>query len=226
MTRVLEQSLNVGAVKAMQLQGPDSFYRYLQAFGIGSKTGVDVAHEVTQPLPPQKSIYASQMATMTFGQGVAVTPIQMITALNSVASGGRYVRPRAVIQRRRADGTLTEMPVEAGPQVIRPETAAKMRDMMVSVVEKGSGRTAKIDGWDGRIAGKTGTATIPEGGKYGDKVIASFAGFMPAEKPRFTMLVIMRKPQGTTLEQEGTFAAAPTWKQIAQQILVQWQVTP
>ena len=98
--------------------------------------------------------------------------------------------------------------------------------MMVSVVEHGSGYTARIDGWKGQIAGKTGTANIPENGKYTDKVVASFAGFMPASNPRFTMVVIMRKPQGGGFQQEGTFAAAPVWKQIAQQILMQWQITP
>ncbi|MEA2682693.1 MAG: hypothetical protein QOK05_1021 [Chloroflexota bacterium] len=226
MTRVLELSLNAGAVKAMQLEGPDNFYRYFQGFGIGHKTGLDVANEVNQPLPALSAIHASEMATMSFGQGVAVTPVEMISALNTIANGGRTVQPRAVIQRRRSDGQVIDVPVTLGQQVVTPATAAKMRDMMISVTEKGSGKPARIDGWAGRIAGKTGTANIPENGKYSDKVIASFAGFMPADHPRFTMLVIMRKPQGSNFEQEGTFAAAPVWKQIAQQILVQWQMTP
>jgi cell division protein FtsI/penicillin-binding protein 2 len=226
MTKVLELSLNVGAVKVMQLEGQDVFYRYLDAFGIGHKTGIDVAHEVASPLPPLKGSYPSEVATKTFGQGVAVTPVEMLTALNAVANGGREVRPRVAIQRRRSDGTLVDLPPDPGTQVISAASAQRMRDMMISVVEHGSGNTAKIDGWKGRIAGKTGTANIPENGKYTDKVIASFAGFMPADKPRFTMLVIMRKPQGSNYQQEGTAAAAPTWKEIAQQILMQWQVTP
>ncbi|MFN2465015.1 MAG: peptidoglycan D,D-transpeptidase FtsI family protein [Candidatus Dormibacteria bacterium] len=226
MTRVLELSLNAGAVKAMQLEGADNFYRYFQAFGIGKKTGIDVANEVNHSLPTLSSIYPSEMATMTFGQGVAVTPIEMIGALNTVANGGRFVKPRAVVQRRRSDGTVIDVPVELGTQAVSPATAARMRDMMISVTERGSGKPARIDGWANRIAGKTGTANIPENGKYTDKVVASFAGFMPADHPRFTMVVIMRKPQGSNFEQEGTFAAAPVWKQIAQQILVQWQMTP
>jgi cell division protein FtsI/penicillin-binding protein 2 len=226
MTKVLELSLNAGAVKAMQLEGPDNFYRYFQAFGIGHKTGIDVANEVNQPLPALKSIYPSEMATMAFGQGVAVTPIEMISALNTIANGGRYVKPRAVVQRRRADGSVVDIPVDLGTQAVTPATAAKMRDMMISVTEKGSGKPARIDGWANRIAGKTGTANIPENGKYTDKVVASFAGFMPADHPRFTMVVIMRKPQGSNFEQEGTSAAAPVWQQIAEQILVQWQMTP
>ena len=226
MTRVLELSLNVGAVKVLQLEGADAFYHYLNAFGIGHKTGVDVANEVAAPLPPLKGSYPSELATKTFGQGVAVTPIEMLTALNSVANGGRLVRPRVATQRRRSDGSVVDLPPDPGTQVITAASAQKMRDMMVAVVEHGSGATARIDGWKGRVAGKTGTANIPENGKYTDKVVASFAGFMPADNPRFTMLVIMRKPQGSNYQQEGTAAAAPTWKEIAQQILVQWQVTP
>jgi stage V sporulation protein D (sporulation-specific penicillin-binding protein) len=226
MTRVLEESYNVGAVKVQQMEGGTNFYKYLSLFGIGRKTGVDVANEVAQPLPPLNSVYPSQLATMSFGQGIAVTPIEMITALNTVANGGRYVAPRVVTERIRADGSPVQQPVGIGAQVITPVTAQKMRDMMVAVVEHGSGFTARIDGWKGRIAGKTGTANIPENGKYTDKVVASFAGFMPASNPRFTMVVIMRKPQGGGFQQEGTFAAAPVWKQIAQQLLVQWQVNP
>jgi len=226
MTRVLELSLNVGAVRVQQMEGADTFYRYLNAFGMGHRTGVDVANEVAAPLPALKSTYPSELATMSFGQGIAVTPIEMISSLNAVASGGRLVRPRVALQRRHWDGTTTDIPADLGTQVISPASAQKMRDMMVSVVENGSGKTARIDGWKGRIAGKTGTANIPENGKYTDRTIASFAGFMPADHPRFTMLVIMRKPQGSNYQQEGTAAAAPTWKEIAQQLLMQWQVTP
>jgi stage V sporulation protein D (sporulation-specific penicillin-binding protein) len=226
MTRVLEESYNVGAVKVQQMEGGTNFYKYLSLFGIGRKTGIDVGNEVAQPLPPLDTAYPSQLATMSFGQGIAVTPAEMISALNTVANGGRYVRPRAVTERIRSDGSVVRVPLDPGSQVISPTTAQEMRDMMVSVVEHGSGFTARIDGWRGQVAGKTGTANIPENGRYTDKVVASFAGFMPASNPRFTMVVIMRKPQGGGFQQEGTFAAAPVWKQIAQQILMQWQVTP
>ena len=105
--------------------------------------------------------------------------------------------------------------------------------MMIGVVDHGSGWTVKMDGWAGKIAGKTGTANVPAGGRYTSDTVATFAGFMPAQNPRFTMIVIMNKPKGGglmnitgPLGQEGTFAAAPTWKEIAQQILLQWQITP
>lgn len=226
MTTVLEKSLNAGAVKVEQMEGPDNFYKFLGAFGIGSLTGIDLAGEVSQPLKPLRSYYASELATTAFGQGVAVTPIEMISAINTVANGGRFLKPRVVASEILADGSRKDLPVDAGTPVLGPTAENDMRQMMVGVVEHGSGWTVKMDGWQNQIAGKTGTANIPEGGKYTDKVISSFVGFMPANNPRFSMLVIMRKPQGDTLAQEGTFTAAPVWKNIAQQILVQWQVTP
>jgi cell division protein FtsI/penicillin-binding protein 2 len=226
MSKVLALSLNAGAVKAQQMEGGDSFYKFLNLFGIGHATGIDVAGEANQPLKPLSSYYASELATTSFGQGVAVTPIQMLTAINTVAAGGRYVRPRAVTAEITSDGTRKDLAPDPGTPVLDPVAEAQIRQMMVGVVEQGSGWTVKMDGWHNRIAGKTGTANVPEGGKYTDKVISSFVGFMPVENPRFTMIVIMRKPQGDTLAQEGTFTAAPVWKSIAQQILVQWQITP
>lgn len=226
MTRVLELSLNVGAVKVQQIEGPDNFYKFLGAFGIGSLTGIDVAGEVAQPLKPLRNYYPSELATTAFGQGVAVTPIELISAINTVANGGRFVHPRVVTSTILADGSRKDVPQDLGTQVLATQAENDMRQMMINVVEHGSGWTTKMDGWQNQIAGKTGTANVPEGGKYTDKVISSFVGFMPANNPRFTMLVIMRNPKGDTLAQEGTFTAAPVWKSIAQQILVQRQVTP
>jgi cell division protein FtsI/penicillin-binding protein 2 len=226
MTRVIEQSLNVGAVKVQQMEGTDNFLTYLNRFGIGKPTGVDVAGEVSQQLPPKADWHASELATASFGQGVVVTPIEMVDAVNSVATGGRLVKPRLVTSTIDSAGHRSDAAPDPGTQVISSATAGQVRDMMTNVVEHGSGWTAKIPGWTGHVAGKTGTANIPEGGRYTDKVVASFVGFMPAENPRFTMIVIMRKPQGGGFQQEGTFAAAPVWKTIAQQILAQWHITP
>ena len=226
MTRVLALSLNAGAVKVQQMEGADTFYKFLGAFGIGRLTGIDLAGEVSQPLKPLPNYRASELATTAFGQGVAVTPIQMISAINTVAAGGHFVRPRAVSSQILGDGSRRDLPAQPGSLVLDPVAEDQIKQMMVNVVEHGSGWTVQMDGWHNRIAGKTGTATVPEGGKYSDKVISSFVGFMPADNPRFTMFVIMRKPQGDSLAQEGTFTAAPVWKAIAQQILVQWQITP
>jgi cell division protein FtsI/penicillin-binding protein 2 len=226
MTQVLELSLNVGAVKVQQMEGPNNFYKFLGAFGIGSLTGIDVADEVALPLKPLRNYYASELATTAFGQGVAVTPIEMISAINTVANGGRFVHPRVVTSTILADGSRKDVPQDLGTQVLGTQAENDMRQMMINVVEHGSGWTTKMDGWQNQIAGKTGTANVPEGGKYTDKVISSFVGFMPANNPRFTMLVIMRNPKGDSLAQEGTFTAAPVWKNIAQQIMAQWQVTP
>jgi cell division protein FtsI (penicillin-binding protein 3)/stage V sporulation protein D (sporulation-specific penicillin-binding protein) len=171
-------------------------------------------------------MHPSEIATSSFGQGVAVTPIEMLSAVNTIASGGRYVRPRAVVATIGADGRRIELPPPLGAQAVSPQAAQQMAQMMVDVVDHGSGWTARIDGWKGNQAGKTGTANIPDKGGYSDKVVASYVGFMPANNPRFTMMVVMRKPEGGGLQVEGTFVSAPVWKEIAQQILVQWQITP
>ena len=227
MTYVLAHSLNAGAVKVEQMEGGSKFYAYLNNFGIGRVTGIDIAGEVNRQLPPLKDAHASELATASFGQGIAVTPIEMMTALNAIADGGRLVKPHLVTGTRDpGTGVLTPTAVDPGVPAITPATDQQMTQMMVNVVEHGSGWTAKMDGWTNRIAGKTGTANIPEKGVYTDKVVASFFGFMPAENPRFSMIVIMRKPQGGGFQQEGTFASAPVWKEIAQQILTQWQITP
>jgi cell division protein FtsI/penicillin-binding protein 2 len=230
MTYVLAQSLNVGAIKVLQLEGPQNFYAYLDRFGFGRPTGIDVKNEVAPPLRPLDQTRPVELATMSFGQGIDVTPIQMISAVNAVANGGVWVRPHvgeAIIDPNQG-ARRTDLPVDPGTRVISQQTADEMRQMMIQVVEHGSGHTVQMPGWTNQIAGKTGTANIPDpkSGKYLGDTIASFIGFMPANNPRFTMLVVVRRPKGDSLAQEGTFAAAPTWKEIAQQILLQWQITP
>jgi cell division protein FtsI/penicillin-binding protein 2 len=229
MTYVLAHSLNVGAIKAEQLEGPQKFYGYLQSFGFGRPTGIDVGAEVSPALRPLAQDRANEIATMAFGQGIAVTPIQMISALNVIANGGVLVKPHAAVATIDPNSPAAhrvDLPQDPGTRVISQQTADQMRQMMIEVVEHGSGHTVQMDAWHNQIAGKTGTANIPGPGGYTGDTVASFAGFMPAANPRFTMIVIVRKPQGDSLAQEGTFAAAPTWKEIAQQILLQWQITP
>jgi cell division protein FtsI/penicillin-binding protein 2 len=226
MTEVLRHSFNTGAVHVGQVEGPNHFYHYLDAFGIGHTTGVDVANEVSRPLLPLRSWHPTQLATSTYGQGIAVTPIEMLSAINTVANGGVWVKPRVVSATIDPSGNRSEVPLEPGRPVIGAQADADMKQMMVQVVETGSGFKAKIDGWKNRIAGKTGTANVPENGVYTDNTIASFVGFMPVENPRFTMIVIMRKPRGGGYWIEGSLAAAPVWHLIAQQMLVQWQITP
>ena len=224
MTQVLEKSLNVGAIKAEQMEGSDFFYQYLQRFGIGSRTGVDVAAEVNAPLRQLSSWKPVELATASYGQGVDVTPIQMLAAINVVATGGDLVWPHVVDQV--IDGQGISHPVH--PRVLRrviSQAAAKqMQQMMVSVVEHGSGFATRIEGFKNLVAGKTGTASIPENGTYSKQdTIGSFVGFLPVDHPQFTMLVIVRKPQ---ILYEGAYVAAPIFKTVASALITRWQIAP
>jgi stage V sporulation protein D (sporulation-specific penicillin-binding protein) len=226
MTEVIRHSWNVGAVKVEQKEGGSSFYHYLDLFGIGKLTGIDVANEVVAYRQPLNNVHASELATMSFGQGVAVTPIEMISAINTVASGGRYVKPRVATAMIDPDGKRNDLAPDPGRQVLSLKATQEMRAMMVQVVESGSGFKAQIPGWKERIAGKTGTANVPDKGRYTDQTIASFTGFMPVDNPRFTLMVVIWKPKGDGAHIEGSLAAAPAWRVVAQDILQQWQITP
>jgi cell division protein FtsI/penicillin-binding protein 2 len=224
MTQVLENSLNVGAVKAQQLEGAAPFYQYLQRFGIGAATGVDVAAETAEPLRDLAKWKPIELATASFGQGIDTTPIEMLAAVNVVATGGNLVWPHVVDQVIDANGTRHPVQPRIVRQVISAKTAQAMQQMMVGVVEKGSGFAARIDGFKNRIAGKTGTASIPENGKYlPDATIGSFVGFVPVDHPQFIMLVIVRKPKVLF---EGAYVAAPIWKTVASALITQWQIAP
>ncbi|HYM49640.1 MAG TPA: penicillin-binding protein 2 [Candidatus Limnocylindrales bacterium] len=226
MTQVLEQSLNVGAIRAEQLEGGPAFFANMQRFGIGDPTGIDVAGEASAPLGDPTAWKASRLATASFGQGVDVTPIEMLAAVNAIATGGDLVQPHVVDQIIDTQGHARPVHPRIIRRVISPQAAAQMRDMMIGVVEHGSGFAARIDGFRGHIAGKTGTANIPVAGGYGQDpsdVIASFVGFVPAEDPQFTMLVVVHRPK--TLY-EGAYVAAPIWKTIASALITRWNIAP
>ena len=224
MTQVLQNSLNVGAIKVQQMEGADRFYQYLQRFGIGSRTGVDVAAETAAPLRDLAKWKPIELATASFGQGVDATPIEMLAAVNVAANGGNLVWPHVVDQVIDSNGTRHPVQPRVVRQVISAKAAQQMQQMMVGVVEHGSGFAARIDGFKNRIAGKTGTASIPENGSYAkDQTIGSFVGFLPADHPQFIMMVITRKPRVLF---EGAYVAAPIWKTVASALITQWQIAP
>ena len=223
-TKVLESSLNVGAVRALQLEGNDPYYQNLVNFGFSRPSGIDVGAESTVPIKAEADYRPSEMATTSFGQGINVNMVQMIAALNVVPNGGRYVQPHVVA---RVGGRPTALSQAAPRQVISPATAAQMNEMMKSVVQKGSGSMARIPGFENDEAGKTGTSQIPVSGQYTQDVWSSYVGYMPASNPRFTMLVVIRKPHNPTwVLNDGYIVAAPIWKQIAQDIVLDWHIAP
>jgi len=221
MTNVLESSLNVGAVRAEQMEGQDAFLHYLDAFGIGRGSGIDVSGETVSKL--RTSWRPSELATAAFGQGVAVNVVQMAAAVNVIANQGRWVQPHVV-----ARVGATPAPPPASRQVVSAQTAQTMTRMMESVVQHGSGYLARVQGFELNEAGKTGTSQMIENRQYSpDHVWASYVGFLPADNPRFTMLVVVRQPDnGSSDHNEGYYVSAPIWKRIAEQIIQDWRITP
>ena len=219
-SQILAESSDVGAIKiALRLQAP-RFYDYIRAFGFGALTGVDLPGETKGILRPVNDWGSFSIGSISMGQEVGVTPIQLITAVSAIANGGLLYRPHVVEELERdgralpAEGVLA--PTEPR-RVIRPETAATMRQLMEGVVLYGTGPKAHLDGWTS--AGKTGTAQKidPSTGRYSrTHYIASFTGFAPINNPAVAILVSLDSPVG---EHEGGEVAAPVFKRIAEEVL-------
>ncbi len=224
MTQILETSDNIGMVYVAQKMGKDTFYKYLNSFGFGSILGIDLDKEITKELKEAKSWKDVELATMGFGQGIAVTPIQLVTAVSAIANGGKLVWPHIVSEMIAEDGRKEIMQKKEIRQVISPTTAQIVTDMMISVTENGHGKKARVDGY--KVAGKTGTAQVPKqsGAGYEEgKTIGSFVGFAPAENPRFVMLVKLDEPQ--TVEWAES-SAAPVFGELSSFILNYFQIAP
>jgi cell division protein FtsI/penicillin-binding protein 2 len=227
-TYVLEHSLNVGAMKAMQAEGHDAFYSYLQGFGLTKASGIDVAGETNVPPPAAGQMADAQYATSAFGQGIDVNMVQMLSAVNVIANGGKYAPPHVV---ERVGTQINPLILQPQRQVISPATAAQMTTMMEAVVQHGSGFTSVVHGFALDQTAKTGTSQIPVNGQYTQDVWASFVGFLPAQHPRFTMLVVVRKPHAAGSDRDwtlndGYITAGPIWQKIAQAMVIDWHITP
>jgi cell division protein FtsI/penicillin-binding protein 2 len=209
---ILIESLNVGAAWLSRYMGPDLFYSYVQDFGIGERTGVDLAGEVSGQLWLPDDVehwHPSNLGTNSFGQGVAVTPLQMVTAMATVANDGARLRPHVVGRRIAPDGTVSVYQQVLVERVVSQETARELTDLLVRVVEEGA-TLAKVDGY--RVAGKTGTAQIPIPGGYDpDGTIATFAGFGPVPDPKLVVLVRLDRPQSSPW---ASRTAAPTFQRL------------
>ena len=227
-TTVLEKSLNVGAMKAMLAEGHPSFYSYLQKFGLTKASGIDLAGEAFVPPPSAAQMADAQYATSSFGQGIDVNMVQMLAAVNVIANGGRYAPPHVV---ERIGTHINPVLLQPQAQVVSPTAASEMTGMMEAVVQHGSGFTSRVKGFELDQAGKTGTSQIPVSGQYTQDVWASFVGFLPAQHPRFTMLVVVRKPHAPGSDRDwtlndGYITAGPIWQKIAQTLVVDWRITP
>lgn len=209
MTEVIQHSDNVGMVFVSRRLGKHKLISYLKKFGLGQLTGIDLQEESSPQIRPESSWVDIDLATASFGQGIAVTPLQMLRAVSAIANKGQLPKPKVVDK-------INDKIIPPSPpvQVISQAAAAQMTLMMVNAVDSGEAKWAKPKGFS--IAGKTGTAQIPVSGHYDkDKTIASFVGFAPASQPKFAMLVTLREPKSSPW---GSETAAPLWFDIAKEV--------
>lgn len=221
LTDIIVHSDNVGMVYVTERTGREHLYEYLKKFGFGEKTGIDLEGEALTSLREKQDWQEIDLATLAFGQGIAVTPIQMLSAISVIASGGDLFQPRVVKSIIEGEKVIITKPWKKR-KVISRATAKMVTEMMVQAVEKGEAKWARPKGY--KIAGKTGTAQIPITGHYDpEKTIASFIGFAPADDPKFAMLVILQEPQTSPW---GSETAAPLWFAIARDIFRVWNIKP
>lgn len=223
MLEVIEHSDNTGMVFVTKKLGLEKLYRYLEAFGIGKLTGIDLEDEESPRLRPQGEWREIDLATAGFGQGVAVTPIQMVTAISAIANGGKLMQPSVVAHVIDEDGKEHTIEPKVKQVVISEKAAKVVTEMMVNAVENGEAKLARIKGY--RIAGKTGTAQIPIAGHYDPtKTIASFVGFAPADDPKFVILVKLDEP--SSYRGFGSSTAAPLFFEITRSLLTYYNIPP
>ena len=211
MPDVILHSDNVGMVFVGKLLGKDKLLAYLKKFGFGQPTGVDLQEDSTPTLRPDNQWGEVELATASFGQGIAVTPLQLTSAVNVLATRGLYYPPQVGAE-----------PLPQPIRVISQTAATTTTEMLTRGVSTGEVRYYRPEGY--QIAGKTGTAQIPIEGFYDpDKVIASFVGFAPADNPKFTMLVTLTEPKTSPW---GSTTAAPLWFDIARELFRYYQIPP
>jgi cell division protein FtsI/penicillin-binding protein 2 len=223
-TEALERSLNVVTAQVADMVGSKEFYRYVRRFGFGERTGVDLADEVAGLLkkPGDELWSQSDLGTNSFGQGLAVTPLQMVNAVCAIANGGTLLRPYIVEARIQEDQVLYTRPTVI-QSVISPQTAAEMTEMMITTVDIGN-KAARVPGY--AIAGKSGTAQIPSPDGYlEDQTIVSFVGFAPAYDPAFVLLVKLDRPD-PAISQWAGYTAAPVFAQISRRLFEHLNIAP
>jgi len=226
---VIMKSSNIGIYKIALKVGSKSFYDYMQRFGFGQKTRIDLTSEITGSIFPPEQWSRPSFASMSRGYEVGVTPIQMATALGVIANGGELMKPLLVKKITDGNGQTVEA---YEPQVLRrvisEKTAQQVREAMVNVVsEKGTARRAAVEGYV--VGGKTGTARKAAkggGGYLAGQYVVSFMGFLPAENPQFTALVMIDDPHAEGIKLYGGTIAAPVFAKLAQEAVNYLNIPP
>ncbi len=222
MSQVLEKSINTGTMYVENLIGDDNFTNYVINMGFGQKTGIDLPGEVNGDIANLYSGRKINHLTASFGQGIAVTPLQLINGYSTIANGGKLMKPYIVEKVVHEGGSedITQPEIIGIP--LSEKTAIKMQSMLTNVVQNGFDK-ARIAGYD--IAGKTGTAQIADGkgGYLENQYVHNFVGFAPAYDARFTILIKIDKPQGITFAADSL---SPTFREIAQFLLQYYNIPP
>ncbi len=228
----LEHSSDVGAAKMALKLGPDKFYKYIKAYGFGDRTGIELPSETRGLLQPPRKWGSTSILSIAIGQEVAVTPVQLVTMVSTIANGGVYLPPHMLLQSTdelKGDQRLVAQPFhpedavpakwpDGAHRVISEATAAKMREMMAGIVTEGTGKAAQLNGYSS--AGKTGTAqkVDPVTHTYSHtKLVASFAGFAPVNDPAISVTVVIDTPTVGSLY--GAAVSAPVFQEVAQEVL-------
>ena len=219
---VMVHSSNVGAIRVGLALGQERFYRYIRRFGFGERSGVALPGEALGRVRRTEQWSQLSNASMSIGQEIGTTPLQVLSAIAAVANGGLRVQPRIVEKVVDAKGTTIYAPPQAAPvRVISEKTAAVLNEILKTVVARGTGVRAALA--EHVVAGKTGTAQKAGRGGYTDKVVASFGGYVPADRPQLAILVVVDEPKDS--EYGGT-VAAPAFKEIAESTLRYLNVPP
>ena len=214
MTEVLEKSINTGAVFIEEQLGHKDFLNYIEKFGIFELTGIDLQEETFSQNKELKKGYEIGFATASFGQGIEMTPIQMVRAYCAIINGGKLINPYVIEK------------ISDEKQIISPNTSSKATAMLVSVVEHGYAKTARVPGY--YIGGKTGTAQVSwsaldiDKRGYSNKTWQTFIGFGPAFDPRFLILVKLDNPKTKTAE----YSAVPVFQELAKYIIDYYEILP
>ena len=222
-TEIMAQSSNIGAIKIGQQVGKERLDRYMREFGFGSMTGLGSPGESAGLLLPTDKYSGTSLATVAIGQGIAVTAMQMLAAYNTVANGGEYVAPKLVRATVEPDGVMTPTPESERRRVLSAEVASDVSKMLIEVVRRGTGELAAVEGYT--VAGKTGTARKPREGARGYEAgayVASFAGFVPAESPGLTAIVLLDEPKPIY----GGVVAAPVFADVVRYALRLFRIPP
>ena len=228
--RIIVDSSNLGAALISQTMTTQKFYDYLKAFGFGAKSDLGFPAEAPGALKLATKLQGTEKITRAYGYGYAATAVQLVSAVNVVANDGVYVAPKILSAKIDGRGINTPAPPSASHRVLSSETAQSMRSLLTDVVCFGTGKLAKIQGMS--VAGKTGTGyKLQDNGTYitdeGTRAyFASFVGFLPADKPKFTVLVSIDEPDPTSQDRFGATAAAPVFATISHVLINELDIRP